>query len=113
MKNDEKKLTSHLLARMVAILDVAEEVAERIFTEVVDMQGKEELKTATLIGDLIKLIQLLEKQYAFLRAVEKEQLAQAELPKPDEDVIRNYLNDKHQKRSRSEKVLEKGKQKYV
>jgi len=113
MNQDEKKAAGILLARMANILDVAEEVAEKILTEVTEATDINEIKTSTLLGDLIKLIQLLEKQYAFLRAVEKEQEANKELPKPNEKIIRNYLNKKHGNETRAEKKLRKGKQKHV
>jgi len=113
MNQEEKKAASLLLARMAGILDVAEEVTERILAEVLESQNRSEAKTANVLGDLIKLLQLLEKQYSFLRAVEKEQAAAQELPQPDEEAIRNYLNEKHEKMTRAEKTLLKGKQKHV
>ena len=113
MNENEKKAASILLARMAGILDVAEEVAEKILTEVIDVKERENAKTSVLLGDLIKLIQLLEKQYSFLRAVEKEQEMAEELPSPDEQIIRNYLNKKHAQESRAAKALRKGKRKHV
>ena len=111
MNESEKHAAGLLLARMANILDIAEEVAEKIMTEVVQAQDRTELKTSKIISDLIKLIQLLEKQYNFLRTVEKEQELAQELPKPNEQIIRNYLNKKHH--SKAAKKLAKGKQKHV
>jgi len=108
----EKKTESVLLARMTSILDIAEEVAERIFSDVIENHDKKQEKVTAVIGDLIKLIQLLEKQYAFLRTVEKQQGSAEELPQADEGVIRNYLNNKHEKLTRAEKALQKGKGKH-
>lgn len=113
MNENEKKAASILLARMAGILDVAEEVAEKILNEVIDERERQGAKTSVLLGDLIKLIQLLEKQYSFLRTVEKEQSAEQELPQPEESIIRNYLNKKHAQESRAAKALRKGKQKHV
>lgn len=113
MNQKEKKAAGILLTRMAGILDVAEEVAEKILTEVIEGEDKKDLKIGVLLGDLIKLIQLLEKQYVFLRTVEKEQESAQELPKPDEQLIRNYLNKKHEGESRAAKALRKGKQKHV
>lgn len=113
MNQQEKNTASLLLVRMAAILDVAEEVAEEIFTDVIENKDKKSAKTSAVITDLIKLIQLLEKQYNLLRTVEKEQQDTEDLPKPNEELIRNYLNKKHEKMSRAEKALQKGKHKHV
>ncbi|MDG1287017.1 MAG: hypothetical protein P8P30_05560 [Rickettsiales bacterium] len=113
MNQEEKKAAGTLLARMANILDVAEEVAEKILTEVTGATDISQIKTSTLLGDLIKLIQLLEKQYTFLRTIEKEQEATKEIPQPNEQIIRNYLNKKHGRETRAEKKLRKGKQKHV
>ena len=107
MNLQEKKAAGILLARMAGILDVAEEVAEKILTEVLQTEDRADLKTSTILGDLIKLIQLLEKQYQFLRTVEQEQEAAQELPQPDEQVLRKYLNEKHATRAAKKLAKEK------
>jgi hypothetical protein len=109
MNSYEKKSAMQLLLRIAALLDVTEEVADTLLQEVRAMNQEKPSKAGAILGDLIKLIQLLEKHYNLLRVVEKEQITEEELPKPDEQMIRNYLNDKYQNRSKAEKTLLKHK----
>ncbi len=105
--------TQTLLARIVGILNLVEKSVTKIYDDVIDRNDEIEIKTSVVIADLTKLMQLLEKQYSLLRTVEKEQQEAIELPKPNEALIRSYLNKKHEKLTRAEKSLQKGKHKHV
>ncbi len=113
MTENEKRVVSTLLAQMGSILEIAEEAAENLLAETLNRTEHEGSKNSTQIAELIKLIQLLEKQYIFLKRIEKEQELTQEIPVPNEAMMRQYLNQKHHKKSRAEKALSKHKHQHV
>lgn len=94
MNQEQKKQLGALLLRMGKVLEMVEEMAEEMLDRLTRPSAEENPKYGSILGDLIKLIQLFERQYSFLHTIEKQEQELQELPQPDEEVIRSYLNKK-------------------